>query len=59
MKKFWTRFWKETDGQDLIEYALIIATIALAMVAAVKGIGETLSTVYSNIIASLGTFGQP
>ena len=35
MKTFWIRFWKETEGQDLVEYALIVAAIALASPAAV------------------------
>ena len=53
MKKFWTRFWIETDGQDLVEYALIVATIGLAMVAAVQGIGIALSSLYNSITQGL------
>ncbi len=56
MKKFWTRFWIETEGQDLVEYALIVATIGLAMVAAVQGIGSALSTLYRNIADGLANF---
>ena len=53
MKKFWTRFWIETDGQDLVEYALIIAAVALAMVAAVKGVTNALNSLYTSIAAAL------
>jgi pilus assembly protein Flp/PilA len=53
MKTLWTRFWKETDGQDLVEYALIVAVIALALIATVRQVGEALSAIYSNISAAL------
>jgi pilus assembly protein Flp/PilA len=53
MKTFWIRFWKETDGQDLVEYALIVAAIALAMIAAVQGVVRALSSVYESIATGL------
>ncbi len=53
MKTFWIRFWKETDGQDLVEYALIVAAIALAMVAAVRGVVTALNSLYESIAAGL------
>jgi Flp pilus assembly pilin Flp len=60
MKTLWTRIaketvrlWKETDGQDLVEYALIVAAIALAMVAAVRGIANALNSLYESISAAL------
>ena len=53
MKNFWSRFWKETEGQDLVEYALIVAAIALAMVAAVQGVSRALSSLYESISTAL------
>lgn len=53
MKTFWIRFWKETEGQDLVEYALIVAAIALGMIAVVRGIGTALSSLYESISAAL------
>jgi Flp pilus assembly pilin Flp len=60
MKKLWvrvtnetSRFWKETDGQDLVEYALIVAAIALAMIAAVRGVATALNSLYESISAAL------
>ncbi len=55
MKKFWIRFWKETDGQDLVEYALIVAAIALGMIAAVRGIGTALNSLYESISLALAS----
>ena len=60
MKKLWTsfksetvRFWKETEGQDLVEYALIVAAIALGMIAAVRGVASALNSLYESISAAL------
>ena len=60
MKKLWIRItteairlWKETEGQDLVEYALIVAAIALAMVSAVRGIANALNSLYESISAAL------
>ena len=53
MKTFWIRFWKETEGQDLVEYALIVAAIALGMIAAVRGVVTALNSLYESISAAL------
>jgi pilus assembly protein Flp/PilA len=39
----------QEEGQDLIEYALVIALIALAATAAKKTLGTRLNTAYSDI----------
>ncbi len=59
MKKFLTRFWKETEGQDLVEYALIVAAIALGMIVVVKNVAQALNSLYESISAGLGTVGTP
>ena len=60
MKKFWVRintetirFWKDTKGQDLVEYALIVAAIALVLIATVQGLAAALNTIYVNITTRL------
>ena len=53
VKKFWINFWKETEGQDLVEYALIVAAIALGMIAAVRGVVTALNSLYESIAAGL------
>ncbi len=42
------------QGQDLVEYALLMAMISLALVTAVRGIASSVSTVFTNISTSLG-----
>jgi pilus assembly protein Flp/PilA len=51
MLRFWTRFWNDTRGQDLVEYALAAGLVAVAAVAAMP----TLSTVVSNVFAKVGS----
>jgi Flp pilus assembly pilin Flp len=53
MKNLFIRIWRETEGQDLVEYALIVAAIALALIVAVKGIATALSSMYDSIAAAL------
>jgi len=53
MKKFWIDFWKDEEGQDLVEYALIVAAIALGMVASVRGVVTALNSLYESITAGL------
>lgn len=43
------RFWGETEGQDLVEYALAAGMVAVAAVAAFPQLGTTVNTVYSKI----------
>jgi Flp pilus assembly pilin Flp len=43
------RFFRESDGQDLIEYALLAATIALGVTAAMIYVRAQLNTQFSNI----------
>ena len=51
MKAFWKSFWQETQGQDLVEYALAAGLVAVAAVAAMPA----LSSVVGNVFAKIGT----
>jgi pilus assembly protein Flp/PilA len=48
MKNLLNRLWKEEEGQDLVEYALLIALIALTLTAAISGLATAISKVFSN-----------
>ena len=41
------------EGQDLVEYALLVALIALVCVAAIQGVATGIEDVFSNISTSL------
>jgi pilus assembly protein Flp/PilA len=47
------RFLKDESGATAIEYGLIAAGVALAIIAAVKGIGTKLNTTFSSISSQL------
>jgi pilus assembly protein Flp/PilA len=47
------KFWADQSGATAIEYGLIAAGIALAIIAAVNGLGSTLNTNFTNINSSL------
>lgn len=49
----WQRILREEEGQDLVEYALIVAAIALFLIAGVKGIANALSSMYESISSAL------
>jgi pilus assembly protein Flp/PilA len=47
------RFVTEEEGQDLVEYALLLVFIALIVIAALPNLGETVSNVFSNATSVL------
>ena len=48
-----TRFVRETEGQDLIEYAMLAALIALATTGALTLLGTAISTELTNVNTGL------
>ncbi len=53
MKALLWRLWHDEAGQDLTEYALLMVLIALASVAAMKGLAGAISNIYSNAASNL------
>jgi pilus assembly protein Flp/PilA len=53
MKNLFARFVKDESGATAIEYGLIAAGISLAIIAAVNGLGTTLSGKFQSINNSL------
>jgi pilus assembly protein Flp/PilA len=44
---------KSEEGQDLVEYALLVALVALAAITGVNKVASAVTTVFSQISASL------
>jgi pilus assembly protein Flp/PilA len=42
------RLWKEEEGQDLIEYALLVALIALAAAAGFPPVATAIQNVFTS-----------
>jgi pilus assembly protein Flp/PilA len=53
MTKLVARFVKDESGATAIEYGLIAAGIALAIITAVNTLGTTLNTKFGNINTSI------
>jgi len=51
MKALLLRFWKDTQGQDLVEYALAAGLVAVAAVAAMPALSTTVDNVFAKISA--------
>ena len=45
------KVWKDRRGQDLIEYAMLVALIALFCVVAVTAAGGRVVAIFDNIIS--------
>jgi pilus assembly protein Flp/PilA len=43
----------EDEGQDLVEYALLVSLIALVCISGIGNVATALSTVFTNISTSL------
>jgi pilus assembly protein Flp/PilA len=54
MKARLSKFLRDESGATAIEYGLIAAGISLAIIAAVNGLGGTLSGKFTSINSSLG-----
>jgi len=53
MKKLFNTFLQDEQGQDLVEYALLLAFIALAATASLTNVKTALSTMFANVSTKL------
>jgi len=54
MKKLVAKFWKDDSGATAIEYGLIAAGIAVAIIAVVNTLGTQLNNTFGTVSTSLG-----
>ncbi len=48
MKQILRRLWANDEGQDIAEYALMLALILIVTAAVVAPLGETAKTIFTN-----------
>ena len=53
MKNLFNRFVREEEGQDLIEYGLLIGIITIACITAIKAIGPKVGSYFDNLNSNL------
>ena len=46
-------FFKEEDGQDMVEYALLLAFVALAAVAVLTNVKTSINSIWGSVNTNL------
>lgn len=49
------KVWRKTQGQDLIEYALMAGFVAVGAGAIMPDVGTNISQIFSKVSSSLGS----
>jgi Flp pilus assembly pilin Flp len=53
MSEFIHRLWSEDEGQDIAEYAVMLAVILVLVVGTIRLIGSNANNVFSNTASSI------
>jgi Flp pilus assembly pilin Flp len=53
MRILLSQLWKEEDGQDLTEYALLVVLVALGSVSAMGSLSSAISKTFSSAAANM------
>ncbi|MGH7517787.1 MAG: Flp family type IVb pilin [Gemmatimonadales bacterium] len=53
MKSLWKAFWSDESGQGLVEYALIIALVAVGLIAILLVLRNSIGNVFNNAATQL------
>lgn len=53
MKEILKRFLREEEGQGMVEYGLILALIAIVVIVALTGLGESIRDLFSQIAGEI------
>jgi Flp pilus assembly pilin Flp len=57
MKELLIRLAREEQGQDLVEYALIVAAVGLALITTVNQLSQGVVSLYQSITGDLSSIG--
>jgi pilus assembly protein Flp/PilA len=55
MMNLMKRLWREEEGQDLIEYALLVALVALAATAGMSALANAINTTFGKLGTDLNS----
>ena len=53
MKFYIRKFWSDSKGQDLVEYALAAGLLAVAAIATMTTLGGAVNSIFSRISTTL------
>jgi len=57
MKALVLRFVRDEQGQDLVEYALIVAAVGLALITTVNQLQQGIVSLYQSMTGDLSSIG--
>jgi len=55
MKQIIRRMWSDESGQDIAEYAVMLAVILVIVVGTIRLIGSNANNVFSQVASSVGS----
>jgi Flp pilus assembly pilin Flp len=55
MTKLLRRLWSDEEGQDIAEYAVMLAVILVIVVGTIRLIGGNANNVFSSVSSSIGS----
>lgn len=53
MSEFIQRLWSEDQGQDIAEYAVMLAVILVLVVGTIRLVGSNANNVFSNVASAV------
>lgn len=53
VQSFWQQLWSDERGQDIAEYAVMLAVILVIVIGTVRLIGTNSSTVFSQVASGI------
>ncbi len=55
MSQLLLQLWREEEGQDVIEYALLLVLISLIAISTITIVGQAVSNAFSNAAVNVTT----
>jgi len=55
MKIILARLWSDEAGQDLVEYVLVAALLALTSIAGLNSAANAVTTVFTNAVSNMSS----
>ena len=53
MRQFLSKLWLQDEGQDIAEYAVMLAVILVLVVGTIRLVGSNANTVFSSAASSI------
>jgi Flp pilus assembly pilin Flp len=59
MRNLLKHFWQDQNGQDLTEYALLLALLALGAITSIGTLSKMINNIFANAASNIGTATGP